>query len=127
MESLASSPAADLWRRGAVALAEERTADALSEFEQAWDLVESPLERVVGAHFLARAQPDARSALKWDHRALREAEPIEGTRELLIRLPSVYSGCAESYASLGDREHAVAMYEAAGEVLDAVDEPQPGD
>ena len=127
METLTNSPAAAHWRRGAVALEESHRIEALAAFEEGWELAETPLEKVVGAHLLARAQPDARSALTWDHRALENATAIEGSKALLIRLPSLYAGCADTYARLGDSEGAVAMYRAAGEVLDAVDEPQPGD
>jgi hypothetical protein len=67
-------------------------------FERAWELRSDDFDACVAAHYLARHQPDAESALEWNARALAHAEAAGPERvrgffpSLLLNLAKAYDG-----------------------------------
>ena len=78
-------------------------------FERAWAERVDDLDACIAAHYLARVQPDARSTLEWNERALSHARRVDPG---LVRgfMPSLHLNLGKSYEDTGDLPRAAASY-----------------
>ena len=83
-------------------------------FERAWELRSDDFDACVAAHYLARHQPDAESALEWNARALAHAEAA-GPERVRGFFPSLLLNLAKAYEDVGDLAAAARHYDRAGE------------
>ena len=90
-------------------------------FERAWSLRVDDYDASIAAHYLARVQPDTRSTLEWNERALSHARrcPPEQVRGFM---PSLHLNLGKSYEDTGDLARAAASYAHAAACLDALDD-----
>ena len=93
----------------------------LTAFERAWAEHVDDFDACIAAHYLARVQPDARSALDWNERALAHARRADPD---LVRgfMPSLHLNVGKAYEDNGDRDRAAASYRDAAACLDALDD-----
>ena len=74
-------------------------------FTSAWNEAQSPTERCVAAHYVARHQPTSALTLEWNQRALDFARQVtDGSANGF--LPSLLLNVAHSTELIGDREGA---------------------
>ncbi len=90
-------------------------------FERAWSLRVDDYDASIAAHYLARVQPDARSTLECNERALAHARrcPPEQVRGFM---PSLHLNVGKSYEDAGDLARATAAYRDPEACFDALDE-----
>jgi len=72
---------------------------ALALCETAWQQAETPEEKAIAAHYLARQQPNIKDKLNWDEIALNEAAYIEFTVRKSF-LPSLYLNAGKGHEDL---------------------------
>jgi hypothetical protein len=83
-------------------------------FERAWEARSDDFDACVAAHYLARHQPDAQSALEWNARALTHAEAA-GSERVRGFFPSLLLNLAKAYEDVGDLVEAARHYDLAGD------------
>jgi hypothetical protein len=90
-------------------------------FERAWEARVDDYDACIAAHYLARVQPDARSALEWNRRALAHARLVDPER---VRgfMPSLHLNVGKALEDAGELEAARAAYLEASACLDALDD-----
>jgi len=76
---------------------------------QAWQAAADDYDACVAAHYMARFQADARSALEWNLVALARANAL-GEEHALAFYPSLYVNLGHSYEMLGDQSLAEKYY-----------------
>ena len=87
-------------------------------FQQAWAQSANDFERCISAHYIARHQPTAELALRWNQEALDCANRDSGGVPEF--LPSLYLNLGKSHEDLGDAEKAGEFYEQAASRITAI-------
>ena len=87
-------------------------------FDEAWAQSANDFERCISAHYVARHQPTAELALRWNQEALDCANRNSGA--VTEFLPSLYLNLGKSHEDLGDGEKARQFYEQAASRIAAV-------
>ena len=88
-------------------------------YATAWDRSSDDFEHSIAAHYVARHQENAASALEWNRRALSYADRCDPAR---VRgfYPSLYLNLGNAYEDLGDEDPAKRCYELAAASLDSI-------
>lgn len=89
--------------------AQFRNDEARSVFENAWDLAESALEKIIAAHYLARHQEALPDKLRWNRLAL-DLGLRSGCEQAGKCLPSLYLNVGKDYEDMGDLKQAKLNY-----------------
>ena len=90
--------------------------EAKKLYEQAWQLSETPIDKLTAAHYMARIQPDVLHKLKWDKIALEQALLIDSA-EVKGSLPSLYLNIGKCHEDMGQRKEALEHYVKAQEYV----------
>jgi hypothetical protein len=111
-----SSPAIQLCIQGTQAEYQGRLANAKILYDQAWELAKNNLERCIAAHYIARFQDTPEARLRWNQKALEQANAAE-YEQVKDFYPSLYLNMGQSYEQLGNQveaEHYYALAAALG-------------
>lgn len=93
-----NNPVVTLCAAGMQVEGEPEKARAL--FQQAWELRQDDFDASVAAHYLARHQPSAEEALRWNALALQHADTLSDSRVAAL-LPSLCLNFGDSLLSVG--------------------------
>ena len=91
-----------------------RHSDAAHMFECAWERSGNPFERSVAAHYVARHQTTPEETLRWNQRALEQAQAADPS-EVVNFYPSLYLNLGWAWEQAGNREEAQRHYGLAAE------------
>lgn len=103
------NPILKLCGEGIALEGEGKTEAAARMFNRAWEEAQSPLEKYVAAHYVARHQPSLTEKLKWDQAALALAQQVEDP-SVKGSFPSLYLNIAKCYEDLNDLTRAQEHY-----------------
>lgn len=88
-------------------------------FEDAWNQSSDDFERCIAAHYVARQQPNAELALRWNQEAINCAQRVTEDRVTEF-FPSLYLNLGKSHEDLGNIDKARGGYECAAEKLPSI-------
>lgn len=90
-------------------------AEAMTLYEQAWEIQTNAYEACIAAHYMARHQKDPKEELNWNQKALEFAGAC-GDDRVLPFLPSLYLNIGKSHEKLGDLDTAQKYFEQAAQL-----------
>ena len=114
-----NNPVVKLCAQGMEEEGKGNAAKAANLFQQAWEQSTNDFERCIAAHYLARHQPNADLALRWNQEAMDCANRV-ADGSVAEFLPSLYLNLGKSNEDLGSVERARELYECAADRVDCL-------
>ena len=111
-----SNPVVKLCVQGMEEEGKGNLSGAAEIFEHAWTLSTTHFERCISAHYVARHQPTAELALRWNEQAMDDAERISDGSAARF-LPSLYLNLGKSHEDLGNAAEAQRFYQCAADQI----------
>lgn len=110
-----NNPVVKLCAEGMQAEGEGRPEVARELYERAWAMSKDGFEASAAAHYLARRQPSAEEAFRWNKEALERADAAVAAADERVEgfYPSLYLNMGKSHEDLGDLGGARRCYETA--------------
>jgi len=105
MQFSPANPIVQLCLQGMALEEQNKPAQALTVFRQAWDEASNDFEKFLSAHYLARHQTTIPDKLKWLQTGLQSALKIND-ETVSSALPALYSNIAKCYEALNEPEKA---------------------
>ena len=112
MEFKQDNKVVQLCAKGMEMEGQKKLPEAISYFDEAWNIASNDFEKFTAAHYVARHQINVSEKLNWDKLALEHALKIDdvGIKETF---PSLYLNIGKCYEDLGDLENAKSNYQKA--------------